>query len=248
MKVKVYAEGKILLTCKYIWLDPFAPGTARRFTFKDISATSKKRILQKTDDAFYIGLNELKIQVDVFDKFRRRISIENFKVHLIDYGDLEKSSLWISGLVYDDYFTEYRQGRMDIFSLWAKDQSIQWVDLPLNSPLKKDYINSCLKYSGLSSQILDRDYYKIDWSLINEERDFLYWASLEFIGEKGYFGHNLYTFEDCLLEIFHNGGLKEQRKMTFFSSTKISDPKVYELYQFTKGVFERFKFLIEEIA
>lgn len=248
MKVKVYTEGKILLTCKYIRLEPFAPGTARKFTFREISATSKKRILQKTTDAFYIGSNKLKIRVDITDKFGRRLSIENFKVHLIDYGNLEKSSLWILGLVYDDYFTEYRQGRVDIFSLWVKDQNIKWVDLPLNSPLKKDYIDCCFSYSSLSKQILDRDYYRIDWALINEDNDFLYWVGLEFIGEKGYFGRSLFTFEDCLLEIFHNGGLTNQRRITFLNSTKILNPNVHELYQSVKEIFRKFNFSIEEIS
>lgn len=246
IKIKVYAANKILLTCKYIYLEPYAPNTSRKFTFKEISPTSKKRILQKTRDVLHFDEDHLKIQVNVFTKSNEWSCIDEFKIYLIDYGNLEKTSLWISGLVYDDYFKDYRQGVIDIFTLWAKHKNIKWSDLPLNSPLKKDYISSCLLYSGTTSELLERDNYVIDWSLINEERDFLYFASIELVGDKGYFGWETYTFEDCFTTIHHAGGLKKSRRVAFFNSSKITDPEIYSLYQSVTNTFNRFNFLVEE--
>lgn len=247
IKIRVYAENEILLTCKYIWLEPLATGTSRRFTFQNISATSRKRVLQKTnDEGFHIGANKLKILISIRDKSNQWSIVYDFKVYLTDYGDLNNSSLWISGFIYDDDFKEYRQGIVDIFNLWSKSQNIKWADLSLKSPIKEDYIYSCFLYSRITLKIFERSSYRFDMTLINEVNDFLYFAALEFIGEKGYLGNSIHTFKDCLIQIHYQGELKKIRNILFINVSKISNSQVFDLYQDVKAILERFNFTIEE--
>ena len=86
----------------------------------------------------------------------------------------------------------------------------------MNSTLKADYIFACLIYSGVSSEIIEQDSYVFDIGLIKEERDFFYMAGKQFVGERGYFGHDFHAFKDCLLSVYHQSGYFYNKKIIFY--------------------------------
>ena len=243
MKIKIYNRNEILLTCKYVWLNPFAPTTLRALTFYEISEASKEKLQQfEVNDAYLEG-DEFKINIDIYDKSKRRQPVYEFKLRLKEYIT-DVRSLTLFGLIYDDYGDVYKQGVIDVFNLWTKKKQLNWFELPVNSPTKSDYLLCCMMYSGLSKHFI-KEYFQINMSLVQEDVDFIYLASLEFVGVKGYFGHNLYTFEDCLLEIYHNRGFSEPKKMRLFNVGEIINPQIINLYREIKGILGRFNFIIE---
>ena len=43
-------------------------------------------------------------------------------------------------------------------------------------------------------------------------------GSLEFIGDRGYFGHDFHTFKDCLLELYNYNGFFYDKKINLLNS------------------------------
>lgn len=81
--------------------------------------------------------------------------------------------------------------------------------------------------------------------MINQYEDFLYLAAVEFYGERGYFGHDLHTFDDCLLSIYHEKGYMNGKKVILLNAGKITIPDLLKLYEEVKEIFLRYKFSIE---
>jgi hypothetical protein len=246
-QIKAYVEEKIFFESKYIGMEPFADGTSRKFVFSDpIFANNIVLTGNSNPTDFLFSFDALKISIHITNKAGEWIPVYEFKIHLIDYNYSAQETCWVRGLIYDDYFEEYRQNVIDIFTLWETNGSIEWFDLPIGSLKKADYFNCCRLYSGIRSDIVERDYYKIDMSLINEDSDLIYLVSIEFAGEKGYFGNTFYTFEDCLLEVHHRGGFKKKRTVLFFNIGKIKNSKANDIYADAKTLLSRFNFVIRE--
>ncbi len=110
---------------------------------------------------------------------------------------------------------------------------------------KSAYFSACLFNSGISETMLEKDVYEIDMSLVMEKQDFIYLASLAFMGDRGYMGYNLYTFSDCLLTLFHKRGWFDGVKVKFLNLGSISE-KVRDLYIEIKEIFLKFKFDVIE--
>jgi hypothetical protein len=82
--------------------------------------------------------------------------------------------------------------------------------------------------------------------LINEERDIFYLAGKEFVGDRGYFGHNFHAFKDCLLTVFHQSGYFNNKKVVFYNANRITDNALLDFYKEIKEIFIRYKFIVEE--
>lgn len=249
MKVKIYSNNQLLITCKSIDINPIAFGTAREFTFNDIRIPPKQSdfLQQINDPNFSFYGTELKVGIGMHDKFKRWFTFYNGIFNVIDYGICSKREWSVKCFVSGEEGVEYRQGLVDTFTLWSKKEDIVWNNLTEKSPTKEDYIYGCFLYSGLSSGLLERENYKFNMALIKEETDFLYYAGQEFIGDRGYFGNSIYTFKDCLLIAFHNKVLLTGRRVVFSNVGSISGKEVIELYLEIKLIFQQFGFIVEEL-
>lgn len=248
MKVRVYNDNQLLITCKSISLDPVAYSTAREFTFWGIKTSKQFDFLQQINDPdFSLYGAELKISIGMHDKFKRWSTFYNGTFNVINYGICSKSNWYVKCFVSGEEGVEYRQGLVDTFTLWSRKEDVQWSRLAEKSPIKEDYIYCCFLYSGISSGLLERENYKFNMALIKEEADFLYYAGQEFIGNRGYFGNSIYTFKDCLLIVFHNKILLNGRRVVFSNVGSISSEEVSEMYLEIKLIFQKFGFIIEEL-
>lgn len=70
--------------------------------------------------------------------------------------------------------------------------------------------------------------------------------SREFFGERGYMGYSLFTFEDCLLELYHNGKLSHGRKIKLLNSKSNPRNNIKRFLAEVKEIFLKYNFLIEE--
>lgn len=237
IKIVISRNGRELARCNYIWLDPFAPDAARKFFFT---------------------LDEDKLQVDYDDTLHIRITVANkdfgyvfytsFDLIVLDKGisTLPGFGYWIYGNASGwDKHDQYIQGEIDVFNTWQNGAAFNWSGLPANSSAKKNYISACRLYSGISKMFSKADIYELDLSKVKEERDFIYLTSRALIGEKSYMGHDVYTFEDCILEMFHHNGYFEGRTILFLNKVESDDPVLEQIYEKVKAIFLKFKFSIK---
>lgn len=235
MDVILSLEKKKFMVCSYVWLDPHAENSGRKLFFSGIRYREE---IELYDSIITISISS---NTQYGDEI-----LGLFKVAVYKFGEinLSEDKWWVYGDLYNDP-PEYKQGIIDVFDVWQKGESFDWLGLPLHSSLKEDYNDACLKYSGLSTQIIDREIYQIDVSLILEEMDFYYWASLEFLGEKSYFGYNLHTFKDCLIELYKHNGYFHNKKVVFKKSDRVLSPSIEIFLVEIKNILSQFKFIVE---
>jgi len=232
MKVNLILEAKVFLTCKYLFLDPIAPNSGRKIVFHNITKIEEVDIVNKT----------IMVRVSADSKCSGEISLGSFRMNIYESGDfdIDSNSFWIYGELYNDGY-EYVQGVIDVFDLWQANQRFDWFSQPTYSSLKKNYNEACYKYSGLGTKFLDKEIYQLDVSSVVEELDFFYLASMEFFGDKGYFGHDLHSFTDCLIEVHRHNGYT-CNTILFLGSDSLTDSNLKALLIDIKNVLLRFKF------
>jgi len=231
------------MICKHAFLNPYSPDTSREIIFSQMKFISPNIFFDESDDIRFI-LKELDLHVSIMNKSGTWSAIYGCKLRVIDYGEITNDRWWITGLVHDDDYDFYNQEIVDFFSIWENNKKIDWFSFS-RSNKKRAYIMSCYLYSRLSISIVKKYFYEIDLALIKETIDFFYLAGLTFIGERGYFGSDLYTFEDCLLIVYRNKSLDAGLKIVFLNRQKLINQMV-ESYQLLKDILLRFNFSIEE--
>lgn len=237
INVRLSFQGNEFLSCSYLWLDPCAPYSGRKFVFSGIKGN---RNIFNHDDT-------ITIDIKVYNKEFGDIFFIQFDLFVLDYDveNLLNDEWWVYGNICNIGDMEYKQGELEVFNTWQKGLVFNWFSLPIHSHLKINYIGACLKHSGLSKKILEKEIYQFDISLIKEELDFFYLASLEFVGDRSYFGHDLHTFKDCLLEMYNHNGYFYNKKISFLNADKIYSPEIGTLFVNVKNVFLEYKFFIK---
>jgi hypothetical protein len=234
--IEVKVDSRILVESNFLMLEPHAPSTSRKFIFKDF------RGAESVADILYQG--KLTVAVYYLNRDCNWNYYTEFQIRVISHED-SGSDLSIFGNIYqDEQDKPYRQGMTDMFKLWEENREIDWFSLPLNDPLKDDYISACLFYSGISEKLIERDIYEIDMSLVQEEKDFLYLASLAFTGNRGYIGYDLYTFDDCLLTIFRSRGDNFKSVKVMLSNVDLVSESIHSLCQTVTKILLKYKFEI----
>jgi hypothetical protein len=234
LSISLNFEGQNFMICDYMQLDPCAPNSGRRFTFAGIKS--------KTGAVIHNSI--ITINIEVSNKWSQFVSLNQFNLLVLNFYDLPNGEWCVYGHPMDLETTEYRQGEVDIFYNWQRGQSFDWFRQTINSSLKLDYISACMAYSGLPTQISDKELFHFDLSLIKEERDFYYLASLELVGDRGYFGHDFHTFRDCLLELYNHNGFFYGKKIEFTNSIHSDNIELYNLLNKIKAKLTDFKFSV----
>lgn len=213
LNITLYQESELLMTCDDIILESSAASTACSFTFKNIQLKKKQDIAPKS---------EIIVNIYCTGKNESSNNVASFRLVVLEVGEFSKKEWWVSGMVYDLLPDEYiyRQGVIDILKCWEKGISFDWSSLPVNTSLKEDYLYTCFHYSGNNMDIIEKESYQIDFSMIQEVNDFLYVVSDIFFGTRGYMGHSLDTFRERMHVLFQQKGLLKQRKVTFLPAKK----------------------------
>lgn len=241
LRVKLSVNGEHLAECRYTILEPYAPTTLRRFTFKSIKFKKKININRDTIIQVYIAHSAR--------YYHRRVDLYDFEILVRKADDIMDSNDWsVYGTVEFTFKGEYyAQGIVDIFNTWGQGKEIDWSIIPMYSSFKREYLDACYHYSSISTNIIEADSYTLDMSLIKEENDFLYWISRTFFGERGYMGYEWFTFQDCLLSVYQKKGYFQNKKMIFLNSDNLYDLNIDNLYRDIKKEFDKYKFdIIEE--
>jgi len=216
-------------------LEPYAPNSGRRFIFSGV----------KTNAELVTHNCVITVSVTVQNKRAQYVNLIQFDLIVLNFYDLSNIEWCVYGHFQNLETIEYRQGIVDVFNDWQKGLLFNWFNKQIDSGLKLDYISACMIYSGLPTKIVDKEVYQLDLSLIKEERDFYYLASLELLGDRGYFGHDFHTFRDCLLEIYNHNDFFHDKKIKFINSIHPQNDELSDLFEKIRAKFIDFKFSID---
>lgn len=185
MKIEFLFEEKTLLSAKYIKL----------ITKKDFV-----RIIVKKEDIksvnFQFG-NILSKDLDV------TISFKSFKSNYIfNISDIlfKTNEIILIGVLVDSLYL-YDQGYIDNFKLLTDNkEKINWYEL--NKKQKYYYLRGCYFLGGLKKTIENRKpIITVDLSKVKTDLDVYYELGKVFFKSYGYFGTELDSFVDCLINI-----------------------------------------------
>ena len=106
----------------------------------------------------------------------------------------------------NDWNGIYNQLIVDIFYSWSKNVEIDWVKVD-DSERKNAYLKACYLWSHRYFVIKNFNIH-IKGEYINCEEDFYYYLGEYLIGKRGYFGRNLDSLEDFLIDVVKNNNVK----------------------------------------
>ncbi|WPO84296.1 barstar family protein [Chryseobacterium sp. JJR-5R] len=185
MKIEFLFEEKTLLSAKYIKL---------------ITKEDFVRIVVKKEDIksvnFQFG-NILDKDLDV------TISFKSFKSNYIfNISDIlfKTNEIILIGVLVDSLYL-YDQGYIDNFKLLTDNkEKINWYEL--NKKQKYYYLRGCYFLGGLKKTIENRKpIITVDLSKVKTDLDVYYELGKAFFKSYGYFGTELDSFVDCLINI-----------------------------------------------
>jgi|GEM_PF-3765364 len=87
----------------------------------------------------------------------------------------------------------------EITELWRTGKKPDWRQQPLQG--RKEWLNACVQWTGLPKTRIHRDNYILDGLQVTDETAFYCLLGAAFFGYRGYFGQDLYGFNDCFSEI-----------------------------------------------
>ncbi|MDY0930816.1 barstar family protein [Chryseobacterium sp. CFBP8996] len=97
----------------------------------------------------------------------------------------------------------YNQFVFDIFYNWNQNIEIIWSQIT-NLEIKTSYIEACYLWNSQFFEILNIDEVQIQGELIKCREDLFYYLGEKLIGKRGYFGGNLDSLEDFLIDVAKN--------------------------------------------
>lgn len=136
--------------------------------------------------------------IEITNKYNEKEILYDFNFRLEDFKK-NKDKIQLLGTPIIDYDSgNYDQYVVETFMRWKKGEIISFLNL--NVEYKKSYNYSCLVWSGVPREFKN-NYYDIDLGLVKSNADFYNILGYSFFGDRGYIGHDSYSFEDSLNNI-----------------------------------------------
>ncbi|MEJ5104991.1 barstar family protein [Chryseobacterium sp. MYb328] len=130
----------------------------------------------------------------------------------------------------------YNQFIVDIFYNWNNSIEIDWTKIK-NLEIKGAYLTACYLWNHNIFEVKNINEVYIDGRLIENDEDLYYYLGEQLIGKRGYFGSNLDSLEDYLIDIVKNN---EINTAIIFDNTDIIIQNTSKYY------FETLVYLLEK--
>ncbi|WP_267401524.1 MULTISPECIES: hypothetical protein [unclassified Chryseobacterium] len=99
--------------------------------------------------------------------------------------------------------SNYNQLIVDVFYLWSQNIEIEW--LKINSlEMKASYLGACYLWNSYDYVIENKGDINIQGELINCSEDLYYYLGESIMGKRGFFGSNLDSLDDFLIDLCKN--------------------------------------------
>lgn len=209
MKENLYIELHIkqekIFQCNYLQLETNSEYCSRKLTFKGVKISQEICDIicssVGSSDSVEIIIYAINSKGDLYFRTYFEFQLRGLNFNL-------NEDFWIYGLIVTDS-QRYSQPLIDILNTWQNNENFDWYKLPIYSQKKNDYLKACYYYSGIKSNIIDKEKYIIDLSLVKEVVDFYYLLGVEFMGDRGYMGECYNTFKNVMISISNNINKKE---------------------------------------
>ncbi|WP_300688880.1 barstar family protein [Chryseobacterium sp.] len=139
----------------------------------------------------------------------------------------------------------YNQHIVDIFYKWEQGIETDWFSIN-NLEIKRSYLDACYLWSCQSFELKNINEINIKGEFIRYKEDLYYYLGEYLIGTRGYFGSNLDSFEDFLIDIVKNN--KINIKIVFTNSDTIIKNTNKFFFQEVVSLLEKAKFKVEIIS
>ncbi|REC62214.1 hypothetical protein DRF65_10880 [Chryseobacterium pennae] len=130
----------------------------------------------------------------------------------------------------------YNQFIVDIFYNWNNSIEIDWIKIK-NLEIKGAYLTACYLWNHNIFEVKNINEVYIDGRLIESDEDLYYYLGEQLIGKRGYFGSNLDSLGDFLIDIVKNN---EINTAIIFDNTDIIIQNTSKYY------FETLVYLLEK--
>lgn len=206
---------------------------------KTLLSTKYIKLIRKKDlDKIIIKKGDIKLINLQFGELSKksiilRVSFKSFESNYsFNISDIliKNREIILTGFL-DDPLWIYNQGYIDNFKLLTdKKEKIKWYEL--NDKQKYYYLRGCYLLNGIRESIDNMNpVIIIDMSKVKTDLDFYYEIGNAFFNSYGYFGTEINSFIDCLINI--SISIKERDKMPVL---QIKGYKNFEKY-FSDNIF-----------
>lgn len=130
----------------------------------------------------------------------------------------------------------YNQFIVDIFYNWNNGIEIDWTKIK-NLEIKKAYLTACYLWNYNIFEVKNINEVYIDGRLIESHEDLYYYLGEQLIGKRGFWGSNLDSLEDYLIDIVKNNKINT---IIIFDNTDVIIQNTSKYY------FETLVYLLEK--
>ncbi|WP_426480573.1 hypothetical protein [Chryseobacterium sp. R2ACT005] len=161
--------------------------------------------------------------IEIINKYNEKDILYTFNFRIEDFS-INQENVQLLGIPIIDFDArDYDQNVVDFFMKWGNGEIISFLDL--SAKCKNSYNYSCLMWSGVPSK-LNKTFYEINLELVKSNADFYNVVGNSFFGDRGYIGHDSYSFQDSFNNIIRNSEQKITIELKKYLDIKFQD-KLY---------------------
>lgn len=228
MEIRIYKDEKLIGTCVNFILESNSNSLSRKVRIEEVNFFSPIEL----DYA-----SVLKIDFKLKNNKKIEFHYCDFSIYVLNFSeDIERKFLDFDCFIQlNSNLENYNQKIIDVFSTWNKNIEYDWK-ISTNEG-KQSYLTSCFYWCGIPSKVINKKI-TIDFDKNTNENDIYILLAEELIGKRGYIGYDLYSLEDCLIEIKKNQ--ENNVEIVFISSKELLNFQ-FEIIK----IFKKYNFFIE---
>ncbi|WP_336960241.1 hypothetical protein [Chryseobacterium contaminans] len=174
-------------------------------------------------EQIFIDFDFVYFVIEITNKYDEKEVLYTFNLRIEDFI-INQGNVQLLGIPIIDFDAKnYDQNVVDFFMKWENGEIISFLDL--NTECKKSYNYSCLMWSGVPRK-LNKTFYEINLELVKSNADFYNIVGNYFFGDRGYIGHDSYSFQDSFNNIIRNSEQKVTIALKKYLDIKFQD-KLY---------------------
>lgn len=238
LKIKLFSGEKIVATANNIKLEPYSTSFLRTFHFDEVEMKPAGEL-----DCFELLIAKV-YNLNRKNKYNLYSYIEMYINRIINPIETKSFTVEVDVIISQYYSTPYRQGVIDVYNHWKKNEELECTQLPKNISIM-DYISACFYYSSLSEITPEKSKIEIDFKYITDESEIVCCFAEDFMGKRSYIGRDFHGFKDCLhiLSDYRNKDFEDKYVILKYKNLFLDDEMKKNIDKF-QNILNMYKFNI----